>query len=236
MANYEWVVLDADGTLFDYDRAETEALSAAFASFDACPDASALAVYREVNDRLWKAFERGEVTQERLRTQRFADLFAAIGLTLDPDRFSQTYLTHLARGTYLINDAEHVVRSLRSEVRLVLLTNGLADVQRPRLARSALRGLFDAVVISEEVGVAKPDGRVFDICFRHMGRPAKSSVLMVGDSLSSDIRGGIDYGIDTCWVNLDTHPPDPVRQPRFVIRQLTELLPIVLGDTSSDVG
>ena len=230
MARYEWVLLDADGTLFDYDRAEAAALASSLSAFEVESSAEVTAAYRDINRRIWQAFERGEITQAALRTRRFAELFVLLGVKADPHAFSCTYLEHLACNAMLVEGAETVVRSLRAEVRLVLLTNGLADVQRPRLARSAIRGLFDAVVISEEVGAAKPHPQIFEVCFERMGRPDRRNVLMVGDSLSSDIRGGIEYGLDTCWFNPARVLNSGDVVPRFQISSLVELLPIVLGD------
>lgn len=231
MALYEWLLIDADGTLFDYDRAEAEALAGAFAEFNVNPASHVAETYREINGWIWRAFERGEISQADLRIRRFEKLFAAVGVRLDATDFSRAYLEHLSRGAHLIDGAESVVRALRSKVRLLLLTNGLADVQRPRLARSAIRGLFDDVVISEEVGVAKPDERIFDICFARMGHPERSSVLMVGDSLTSDIRGGIEYDLATCWFNPKRKPNESGLHPRYEIRTLAELLPIVLEES-----
>ena len=112
---------------------------------------------------------------------------------------------------------------------MVLLTNGLKAVQRPRFARSALRECFHDVVISEEVGFAKPDPRIFDIAFERMGQPAKEEVLMVGDSLNADIRGGIGYGIDTCWFNPEGAPREGGSELaiRYEIRHLGELASLI---------
>ena len=226
---YSWILVDADGTLFDYDLAEAAALRESLADVEVECTSEVIGTYRTINTSVWRAFERGEITQAELRTKRFEDLFESLNVRRDAAEFSRLYLDRLSRQAQLIGDAESVIRTLRTEARLVLLTNGLAEVQRPRLARSALRGLFDAVVISEEVGAAKPDRRIFDICFEHMGRPRREEVLMVGDSLTSDIRGGIEYGIDTCWFNPAHVINESELHPRYEIAALSELVPILMG-------
>ena len=225
--NYSWIMLDADDTLFDYDRAEALALQKALEETGLGFDGRYLQEYRRINGVIWREFERGAISQGALKAERFRRLFEAIGLQADPNAFSADYLSRLAEGHCLIDGAEQVVKTLYGRVGLLLITNGLADVQRPRLAASAIDGCFDGVVISEEVGVSKPDGRIFDHAFALMGNPPKKEVLMVGDSLTSDMRGGSDYGIDTCWVNPTGLSPTPDVAIRYEIRHIRELLDVV---------
>ena len=227
--NYTWLLLDADGTLFDYDRAEGEALQRTFEALGDGYEPRYAGIYRQINAEIWRQFELGTISQRRLRTRRFELLFEAIGVELDPARFSQMYLAYLGQGTYLLDGAEEVVRVLHGRVGLLVITNGLQEVQRPRLANSAIGAFMDGVVISDEVGVSKPEPGIFDIAFEQMGHPAKGSVLMVGDSLTSDMPGGIAYGIDTCWYNPDQRPRPPELDIRYQIQHLAELLPIVEG-------
>jgi 2-haloacid dehalogenase len=226
---YKWLLLDADGTLFDYDRSEAFALTRTFEQFGWKLAPEVAHAYRQINAQVWKDFEQGKVTAQRLRTQRFELLFAAVHLDADPALFSKRYLENLAKRTDLIDGAEKVVGLLYGKVGQVIITNGLGDVQRPRLANSAIGDCFADFVISEEVGVAKPDPRFFDIVFERVGRPAKEEVLVVGDSLSSDIKGGHDYGIDTCWFNPAHGPRTLDVQIEYEISSLCELLAIVEG-------
>lgn len=230
---YEWVIFDADGTLFDYDRAESAALAGALAEIGQRSERGLIEAYREINGRLWRAFERGQVSPEQIKTRRFELLFASLGIESDAVAFGQRYLDHLAQATYLLEGAEEVLEALRGQVGLALISNGLQAVQRPRLARSTIGDYFDVVVISEEVGASKPSPRIFEVAFEHMGHPSKDAVLMVGDSLTADIQGGSDYGIDTCWFNPHGRPrrPDPQVGPdvdiRYEIERLEALLAIV---------
>jgi putative hydrolase of the HAD superfamily len=221
---YKWVMFDADGTLFDYDKVEVEALESTYEELGLAYDEAHARAYRQINGDMWLDFEKGQISQRRLRTKRFELLFEAVQIECDIERFSRRYLAHLAQGTDLIDGAESVVSRLYGRLGLLLITNGLSEVQRPRFARSAVGQYFSNVVISEEVGVAKPDPRIFDVAFQEMGHPNKADVLIVGDSLTSDIKGGNLYGIDTCWFNPGRKLLDPGLEVRYEIGELAELL------------
>ena len=221
---YTWLLLDADGTLFDFDQAEATALADTFAELRLALTPEHAALYRRFNQQVWREFEQGLTTAAALRTRRFALLFETIGIATDLDHFSDRYLHHLANQPQLIDGALDVVAELHQRCRLAIITNGLQAVQRPRLTRSALHAYIDALIVSEEVGAAKPGQMIFDAAFERMGQPGKAEVMIVGDSLSSDIRGGYDYGIDTCWYNPGAKPLEGLARPTYEIRRLTELL------------
>jgi 2-haloacid dehalogenase len=223
---YKWLLFDMDDTLFDYDRAEESALRATFEQVGLAFDEDILRVYRGINDQLWLDLEQGRVDAVRLKVLRFERLFAALEVDHDPPAFSARYLGNLGDCVFLIDGAEDIVRTLEGRFNLGVITNGLTDVQRPRLAKSGFDGYVSAVIISEEVGAAKPDAAIFDVAFEHMGHPAKDEVLIVGDSLSSDIVGGLTYGIDTCWFN-PAGEPNGHPASTFEIQRLSDLLPIL---------
>jgi 2-haloacid dehalogenase len=226
---YQWLLLDADGTLFDYERAETEALRLTFAAAGHPYRASYAEAYRRINAAIWRDFELGQITQERLRTNRFERLFAEAGLDLNPGSFGSAYLRHLALGVDLLDGAEETLRALYGRIGLALITNGLREVQRPRLERSTIGGYFDVVVISEEVGAAKPDPAIFAAALERMGHPPCERVLMVGDSVTSDITGANRAGIDACWFNPRGLPLPPGVHALYEIRKLGELVRLVAG-------
>jgi 2-haloacid dehalogenase len=224
---YKWLLFDADGTLFDYDKSEAGALTRTFEQFGWRLVPEYAHTYRQINAQVWKDFEQGKVSQKRLRTKRFELFFEAVHLDADPVLFSKRYLENLAERTDLVDGAEGVVGLLHGKVGLAIVTNGLSDVQRPRLANSAIGNCFAEFVISEEVGVAKPDPRFFDVVFERVGWPAKEVVLVVGDSLTSDIKGGNNYGLDTCWFNPGHEPRALDVQIEYEISCLGELLDVV---------
>ena len=232
--DYQWLLFDADGTLFDYDQAERSALRNTFIQLDFPFEEQYLAAYRQVNHAIWLEFEQGQIDQLTLRTRRFELLFQAINLPADPCKFSPAYLANLSRETCLIDGAETVVRQLSGPFNLAIITNGLTEVQRPRFQQSAISNDIKEIIISEEVGAAKPDPQIFEIAFARMNQPDKSAVLIIGDSLSSDIQGGLNYGIDTCWFNPTGQNSDHITST-YEIRRLAEL-PRLLGLRDEEMG
>ncbi len=227
MKPYRWLLFDADGTLFDYDRAETTALDNTFRLFglEILPEHHA--VYRRVNARLWREFEEGKVSALQLRVQRFAELLAECSLAVDPEQMSPAYLIQLSRVSVLLPGAEEVVRQLAASYQLALITNGLKEVQRPRLEGSVIAEYFQVVAISDEMGVAKPDPRYFDMLFGWIGQPPRAEVLVIGDNPGADILGGLNYGLDTCWYNPARRRPNPAIPARYEISRLEELLDLL---------
>jgi 2-haloacid dehalogenase len=227
MNRYRWILFDADNTLFDYDRAVEVALGGTFADLGLAFQSEYAGLYRRFNAEVWAEFEQGLTTSARLRVDRFERLFRAAGIAVDAQAFSKAYLPNLAKGSQLIAGAEELIKALWGPYRLGLVTNGLTDVQRPRLQSSTIADCFEVVVISDEIGAQKPDGRFFEIAFERMGQPPRSEVLLVGDGLSSDIQGGNRFGLDTCWYNPDGKPADPRYPARYEIRVLEELKKIL---------
>ena len=204
---YRWLLFDADGTLFDYDRAERAALEQALAQIGVTFDPGHLATYRRINQALWQGVEKGEITPGVVKVRRFEQLLAAIQVTHSPAALSASCLECLANCSELVEDAEVVLRELHKKYRIAILTNGLTVVQRGRLARSVIRHHVSDIIISEEIGAAKPAKEFFDTAFARLGNPSKHEVLMIGDGWASDIQGAVQYGIDACWYN-------PARKPR----------------------
>ena len=198
---YPFLLFDADHTLFDFDQAQDRALKSTIVELHGHFDADYFEVYNEVNRRLWLAFERGEIIQQDIKVSRFEQILERTGLPLDPFEANATYLNHLSEATFLLDGALEVVQELAVDRKLLIVTNGLREVQRPRFTTSAIAPFITGIVVSDEIGVAKPNPGIFDTAFEALKQPAKSEVLMIGDSLTSDMRGGIDYGIDTCWFN-----------------------------------
>lgn len=227
---YRDLILDADGTLFDFARSEAAALARTLAPEGIAVDDSLLALYRAVSLELWQALERGETTPERLRVERFARLADRGDLRFDVARAAAVYVEELAHGVDLLPGAEEALAALAELVtpaRMLLATNGLAAVQRRRFARSSIRHYFADLVISEEIGVAKPRAAFFAEALRRLGDPPRDGVLVVGDSLSADIAGAAAAGLDACWFNPQRLPLADGHRPRFVIADLAELPAVV---------
>jgi YjjG family noncanonical pyrimidine nucleotidase len=209
---YTTLLFDLDNTLFDASSCEPAAFEYALASGGVTDPARHWDTFTELNDALWAAVVRQELTPNEVQGRRFADLVAAAGLEVDPVRLADEYVVGMGAYGDLYPGALEVLDELGRRVALGLVTNGLGEVVRARIDRLELEPLFDAIVISGEVGVSKPSEAIFDLAFAALGQPDKASVLMIGDSLSSDIAGAANYGIAACWYNPSAKPhPDGVR-------------------------
>jgi len=229
---YEWLLFDADGTLFDYDAAEQSAFRRTFEHFGLPYTPKVLSDYRVINDLAWRALEDGSATPDQVKVDRFVSLMATLPFpeTPDPVEVSARYLLNLGDSPHTIAGAEDVVREARDLARLALITNGLSAVQRSRLAKSGLGQYFEVLVISEEEGIAKPDPGYFDIVFERMGHPPKGSTLIIGDSLTSDMRGANLYGVDACWYNPKHRKRDPAVTVQYEIDDLRDVLAIAQAE------
>ncbi len=206
---YTTLLFDLDNTLFDAATSEPAAFDHALRTGGVADPQRHLPTYVEVNLALWAAVERQELTPNDVQARRFADLVKAEGLSADPQVIADAFVFGMGAFGDLYPAAREVLRDLATKAKLGLVTNGLGEVQRARIKRLDLEPLFDTIVISGEVGTAKPGTKIFDIAFDALRWPAKESALMIGDSLSSDIAGGANYGIATCWYNPSRKPAPP---------------------------
>ncbi|MEC0184753.1 YjjG family noncanonical pyrimidine nucleotidase [Paenibacillus peoriae] len=227
---YEVILFDLDDTLFDFKKTERFALHNTFTQFGLPQGATEYkASYDEINSALWREAEEGQITSAELRVERFKRLFAVHELDFNPDAFSAAYLRYLGEGAFLIDGAVEICELL-SDCRLAIITNGIKEVQTSRIQLSPLSHAFEQVVISEEVGYQKPQAAIFEYAFTKLAISDKSKVLMVGDSLTADIQGGNNYGMDTCWFNPAGKANTSEIQPTFEIKSLMELANIVLSE------
>lgn len=230
MKRYDFVLFDADNTLFDFDRAEHEALKRAMEErgYPFTPENERL--YLGINRALWEAFDRGEVTQDWLTVERFRRLDAALGGRNDPEAFNRDYLTYLGQGAYLLDGAEDLCRSLhQAGCVLALATNGVARVQHARMAASPLAPYFPHLFISEEVKAQKPQREFFEPMLETLAVTDKSRCLMVGDNLRSDILGGLQAGLPTAWYNPKGLPNTTDIHPAFTISDYNELKDLIIS-------
>jgi len=227
MSEFDWLIFDADGTLFDYEAAEFQALSLSLRAFSLPDTKDSHELYRRFNAALWQLFEQNQISSTKLRLRRFEELLDALDAQVDPVALSARYLEELGGLAPLLPGAQELIEELAPQYGLALATNGIGQVQRRRIAISGLEAFFSAIVISDEIGVAKPSPEYFEILFQHTGNPNPDRVIMVGDSLSSDIKGGQGAGIFTCWFNPSCTPNTTEIRPDVEISELREVHRIV---------
>lgn len=225
--SFDTILLDADGTLFDFDLAELRAFESTCTLHGIPGGAQTYSTYHEINEGLWKLLERGGITQPQLRVARFERLFETLGMQGDPHAFNLDYAAALGRGTYLIGGALELCRTLSESRPLYIVTNGLLDVQTSRLADSLLAPYISRMFISEEIGCSKPRPEFFDAVFEQLGNPCRERAILLGDSLTSDMQGARNAGIASCLFAPDSAPQNhPLCD--YQISALSEFLPIAL--------
>ncbi len=198
---YDIALFDADGTLFDFARAEDESIRYTMSSFGIEPTDERVAKYSEINDGLWKALERGEIEKNVLLYHRFELFCQYYGFDADHKKMAQTYMNTLATKGHLIEGAEELIKKLFKKVKLYIVTNGVEFIQEGRYAVSGIGKYFDGKFISGVIGHEKPCIEYFEHVEKHIENFDRSRTIIIGDSLTSDIKGGINFGIDTCWYN-----------------------------------
>jgi 2-haloacid dehalogenase len=225
---YEIIIFDADETLFDFKKSERDAFKNTMLEFDVEYDENHhLKIYHGINTVIWKEFEQGLITQEKLKVERFKRLSDKLETRFDEAKFAKSYTKHLSNASFLYDDSIDLVESLHKNYRLTIITNGLKDVQDNRIRKSIVAKYFEDILVSEEVLVSKPDPKIFELSLNNINHTDKSKVLIVGDSLSSDIQGGINFGIDTCWFNPNKIINETSIKPTYEISNFMELKAIL---------
>lgn len=220
---YKYLLFDADDTLLDFRRSEREALTDAMLRFGIHPTEGLIKGYSEINDSLWKLLERGGIGKNELRVRRF-ELFAEkYGLDADPHMLAAEYTDRLAEKSFPVNGAVELCASLWGKYRMFIITNGIKNIQESRFGASELKQYIEKSFISEEMGAEKPSPLFFDRVASAIDGFDRSLALVIGDSLTSDIAGGIAAGIDTCWFNPRRKAPVDGIVPTYEIHALDEL-------------
>lgn len=226
---YKVILFDADETLFDFKKSEKEAFKNTMIEFNIAYDENYhFSTYKEINTAIWKELEEGLITQAKLKTERFRRFIHKLDLNFNENEFSDIYMKHLANGSFLFDGAIELIEDLSSKYILSIVTNGLTAVQEGRLKNSIIAKHFKDIVISENIGVAKPHPDIFEHAINNLGVFNKDEILIVGDNLSSDIKGGINYNIDTCWYNPNGLENKTELKPTYEISNYAELRSLLL--------
>lgn len=217
------VFIDLDDTILDFLAAEKAALTRTLSHFGIAPDERVLARYSAINDAQWKLLERGEITRDQVKLRRYALLFEEFGIDCDPMMVNDHYMEELSKGHIFMEGAKALLDALFGSYRLYLASNGTTWVQERRLKSADLYRYFDGVFISQELGYDKPDPRFFEKAFATISDFKKEESVMVGDSLTSDIKGGKGAGLKTLWFNPKGKENHTDIQPDHTFTRLAEL-------------
>ena len=220
---FEFLFLDLDDTILDFQKAEHIALSKTLREFGLEPTEHVLKRYNLINKAHWEALERKELTRERVLVGRFQVLFEEMGITVEPVSVARAYEHNLSIGHYFLPGAEEAVERLSKKYKLYLASNGTASVQKGRMTSANLYRFFEKVFVSQEIGANKPSVEYFERSFAQIPDFDKRKAIMVGDSLTSDILGGQNAGIATCWVNPTGRKYSLEQLPDYEIQSLTQL-------------
>ena len=217
------VLLDLDDTLLDFHKAEAIALTKTLVGMGIEPKESTIKRYSQINARQWELLEEGKATREQVLTNRFEILFEELGIERSGYEARLSYEGHLAVGHYFMDGAQELLETLKGRYVLYIVSNGTAVVQDGRIKSAGISPYFKEIFISELIGFNKPDPEFFRLCFERMEGFEKERCIIVGDSLSSDIKGGINAGINTCWYNPRGKTPREDIKPDYEIKSLNEL-------------
>ena len=228
------VLFDLDDTLFDFHKAEKIALTKTLVHFGIDPTEETLALYSTINAAHWKRLELGEISREEVKVGRYRELFKTIGVECEPVKATAYYESMLAIGHYFMPGAPELLEELYRKYRLYIVSNGTAKVQEGRIGSSGIAKYMDGIFISQILGANKPDKQFFDICFAEIPDFSLSETVIIGDSLSSDIKGGINAGITTVWFNPKGIENDNDIKPDYTIKELSEV-PGLLSQISAKI-
>lgn len=217
------VLLDLDDTILNFKKAEAEALKQTLMELDIEPKEATIKRYSEINESLWKLLEKGQIERSKLLVKRFEMLFDELGVERCGKVAWNTYENLLSSGHFFVEGALEVLEALKDNYDLYIVSNGTATVQEKRIKSAGIAKYFKKIFISQQIGYNKPRIEFFDECFKQISNLNKDETIIVGDSLSSDIQGGINAGIHTCWVTLRNNPSLADIVPEFTINRITEL-------------
>ncbi len=226
MKKYTTLLLDADQTLFDFKAAEKQAIKNVLKSARLPYDDDTTKLYSQINDGFWKKLERGEIKREEIYTGRFKELLKQLGANFDAETMNKNYFEQLPLCSRLYNGAREFLLKLGNQgYKRYMITNGAAPIQRRRIELCDVNHLFEGVFISEEIGFAKPDKAYFDFVLNKIDEKDKNKILVIGDSPTADIAGGIAAGLATCLYSPSGEGCEP--KPDYIVTNYNEIFEII---------
>ena len=229
MSKYSVLLFDADATLLDFHRSETEAVRECLEFYGLPSDDSVIAKYSEINVGYWKMLERGEIEKEKLYAARWQSLIDFYSFDCKAQDISDRYVASLTTKSYLLDGAVELCQRLHGKFKMYIVTNGQKEVQKGRLFPSPIFRYFDACFISEDIGYEKPSIKYFEKVIASIPDYDPEKAIIIGDSLTSDMQGGINIGIDTCWFNPHGKEVPKDMQLTYVVSELSAIGDILLN-------
>ncbi len=220
------IFIDLDDTILDFLKAEEVALSKTLQDFNIAPTKETVALYSSINDSLWKKLETNEMTREQILVTRFKMLFEQLGVKKDYSLANDKYKENLSKGHWFIDGAEDLLKNLYQKHRLYIVSNGTTSVQWGRIKSANIEKYFDGIFLSQDIGYNKPSVKFFEKCFEQIKDFDKNNAIILGDSVSSDIKGGINAGIKTCLFDPKNKFSGDIK-PDYIIHKLSEFLELV---------
>ena len=225
---YKYLLADNDNTLMDFSAAEHHALRQTLTAVGIDPTDETCALYSGINDALWKALERGETTQAKLKVERFRQLLEVLGKTdISAENMAAEYALGLGSHADLLPGAEKFMHAVYGKMKIALVSNGVSAIQRGRLSKCPLTPMFDEIIISEEVGAAKPDPKLLLVAMEKLGCTDKSQAVMMGDSLTADIQAAVNAGVDSIFFSPKGKESEV---PTYTVRTHAEALTILMEE------
>lgn len=217
------ILIDLDNTLIDFNECARHSIINAFNELGFTYTDKVFETFITENVKIWKRLEKGEITKPQLRADRWNIILGKLGIDFDGTILEEMFENGVAKGAYAVDGAYELLDYLKDKYKLYIVSNGFRFVQESRLKIGNFEKYFDDVFVSEDIGIPKPAKEFFDYCFNKLEKPDKNDIILIGDSLSADIIGGINYGIETVWFNKNKEPlPDNIK-PTYTVNTLYEI-------------
>lgn len=221
--NKKIILLDLDNTLIDFNECARHSIMDAFAELGLTYTPKVFETFITENVKIWKRLEKGEITKPQLRADRWNIILGKLGIDYDGTVLEEMFENGVARYACPVEGAYELLDHLKDRYKLYIVSNGFRFVQESRLKIGDFEKYFDDIFVSEDIGIPKPATEFFDYCFQKLSNPPKSDTILIGDSLSADIIGGANYGIDTIWFNKNGDPMPESITPTHTVSTLKEI-------------
>lgn len=224
---YKTILLDIDDTIVDFEKSEELAFYKTFSDNNIKVDEKVLNNYKIINKSYWEAFEKGEITKELLTIERFSKLAKIYSYDYISEKINNEYLSNLALSSVLFDGAYEFLQKISNDFKIHIITNGVSATQNKKIEKVKIAPFIDKVITSEEAGANKPSVKFFEYAFTALNLTDKNDVIVIGDSLTADIKGAVDFGLNSCWFNIKEKTNEKGFSPTYEVKSYDEILKIL---------